>query len=863
MKINKAIFTIFMILDSVGFAHAQSGTQPHVWGDIDYKGRPWTENISKPNDISRGLNNRHISLWASHGCYYDASKMKWQWQRPLLFCTNEDLFTQTIVVPFLIPMLENAGANVFTPRERDWQRNEVIVDNDKVVNPVNYIEVNANGNWQTAPKRGFAYLQAIYRNGENPFETGTVRMVRSTKRKRVSLVSYQPDIPESGRYAVYISYASLPNSVDDAEYTVYHKGEATTFKVNQRMGGGTWVYLGSFNFEAGCGRRNRVVVTNHSRKRKGVVTTDAVRFGGGMGNIQREGVLSNMPRCLEGSRYYAQWAGAPTSVYNNNFGQDDYKDDINSRSNMVNWLAGGSAFVPSLPGLKVPIEVNLAVHSDAGYARDLRSLVGSLAISTTNFNEGRLNSGISRMVSKDFAGLLLRNLSTDLQANGINWALRYLWDRNYSETRIPEIPSAILETLSHQNFPDMLLAQDPYFRFLMARSIYKTILQFVNTMHGQKYTVQPLAPKRFKIEFTHHDEIKLSWNPSIDQKEKSAKPTSYNVYVAVGNNDFDNGTNINSTSLKMKLYPGVQYNFRVTACNKGGESFPSETLSAYYSPTARKTVLVVNGFERTSSPAVVNDLSRQGFDLDADPGVSYGLTAGWAGRQTNFDVNRLGRGLGTSGEELAGRFVAGNDFNYAVEHVDAIAHSNLYNVVSCSKDAVLAGEVLLSDYDCIDLILGLEKNDGHSLRFYKTFTPEMQQILREYCVNHKALMVSGAYLGSDMPHEDERQFMNDVLKAEYLPLDFFEPTDTISGLGMEFNIYRHLNDKHYCVTKPESLFPAEGAFCAMQYSDYNSASVAYKGQDYRSFTLAFPFECIVNRTDRRKIMTGILNFLMN
>ena len=27
-------------------------------------------------------------------------------------------------------MLENAGAIVYTPRERDWQRNEVIVDND-------------------------------------------------------------------------------------------------------------------------------------------------------------------------------------------------------------------------------------------------------------------------------------------------------------------------------------------------------------------------------------------------------------------------------------------------------------------------------------------------------------------------------------------------------------------------------------------------------------------------------------------------------------------------------------------------------------------------------------------------------------
>ena len=54
----------------------------------------------------------------------------WEWQRPRLFCTTEDLFTQSFVIPYIIPMLENAGAIVYTPRERDWQRNEVIVDND-------------------------------------------------------------------------------------------------------------------------------------------------------------------------------------------------------------------------------------------------------------------------------------------------------------------------------------------------------------------------------------------------------------------------------------------------------------------------------------------------------------------------------------------------------------------------------------------------------------------------------------------------------------------------------------------------------------------------------------------------------------
>ena len=98
------------------------------WGNIAYDGKPWVTNTSLPHAVSSGLQGKHIALWASHGRFYDTVKGEWRWQRPNMFCTNEDLFTQTIVVPYLIPMLERAGANVFTPRERDWQTAEVVVE---------------------------------------------------------------------------------------------------------------------------------------------------------------------------------------------------------------------------------------------------------------------------------------------------------------------------------------------------------------------------------------------------------------------------------------------------------------------------------------------------------------------------------------------------------------------------------------------------------------------------------------------------------------------------------------------------------------------------------------------------------------
>ena len=434
------VMTIGMTIDElVPNRLSQNADKSRLWGDIDYEGEPWVKNISTPLKVTHGLQGRHLSLWASHGRFYDQKKGCWRWQRPKLFGTTEDLFTQTIVVPYLIPMLEKAGAVVFTPRERDWQTEEVIVDNDGPKR--NYFEVTAQGKWQTTSYPGFAWHTGTYSDGENPFEAGSARMTTTTNSKsRYSVATYQPDFKKAGRYAVYVSYQTLPNSIEDALYTVWHKGECTQYRVNQQMGGSTWVYLGTFDFDAGYSEFNRVTLTNQSDHR-GVVTTDAVRFGGGMGNIERFGETSGMPRAVEGARYYGQWAGMPYAVYSSKDGQDDYGDDINVRSHMTNLLGGGSCYMPTVEGRKVPIELSLAVHSDAGYDKEGVGLIGSLSICTTNFHDGKLNAGISRMASRDFADALLSNEVLDLKYKYKDWNRRELFDRNYSETRLPEVPS--------------------------------------------------------------------------------------------------------------------------------------------------------------------------------------------------------------------------------------------------------------------------------------------------------------------------------------------------------------------------------------------------------------------------------------
>lgn len=832
------------------------------WGNIAWDGAPWVANVSQPHAVSNGLQGKHIAVWASHGRFYDVAKGAWRWQRPNMFCTNEDLFTQTIVVPYLIPMLERAGANVFTPRERDWQTNEVVVDNDGRTQY--YVETTQSGRWKTAAV-GFAMPAGNISDGYNPFEKGTTRQAATTKNEAASTASYQPLFPKSGRYAVYVSYATMPNSIDDALYTVYHQGQKTEFHVNQQIGGGTWVYLGTFEFDQGTSLYNRVEVSAHSNK-KGVVTTDAVRFGGGMGNIERGGMTSGLPRCLEGARYYAQWAGVPYSIYSLYEGADDYKDDINVRSLMTNWLAGGSPYAPAKEGKGVPIDLSLAVHSDAGFNSDMESIYGSLAICTTDFNDGKLDAGLSRSHSKDLCKRLLEQSRKDLRARYGRWEWRDLYDRNYSETRLPAMPSAIFETLSHQSFPDMLLGHDPDFKFTLARSIYKTILRYEAEAHGEKAVVAPLSPEDFSVTLDGQGNAVLNWLPQRDKEEPSATPTSYNVYMAMGGFDYDNGRNIGQNSFIQHLERDLLYRFRITAVNAGGESFPTEELCVVWHGKDAPTVMVVNGFQRLSGPTALNVATEKGFVLDDDPGLTYGMTAGWSGTQQVFSTSTAGReGYGTfgyCGDEMMGRFVAGNSFNYVAEHALAIMSANKYNVASATKSVIEWGGVSLTDYAVVDLILGNEKYVDNTPHVYKTFTKQLQKQLLAYQQGGRgALLVSGSYIGSDMQQDVERDFLLQLLKVGFLGT-VRSANSVVTGLQQTLVVTNELNPDHYATVSSDILKPYGNAFVAMQYSNGQTAAVACRGA-VSTFAMGFPFECITNSAQRAVVMRGILAFLRN
>lgn len=834
----------------------------------DYKDKAWVKNISRPNEISRGLQDRHIAIWQSHGNYFKNDKNEWGWQRPRLFCTTEDLFTQSFVLPYVIPMLENAGAIVYTPRERDTQKNEIIVDND-TPNASLYLEVGSKkAHWATAPIKGFAQKKAIYRDGENPFTDGTCRFIpteRKKKNKDQAFAEWVPTLPAKGEYAVYVSYRTLPNSVNDARYLVFHNGGVTEFKVNQKIGGGTWVYLGTFEFDKGNNDYGMVVLSNESSEH-GVVCADAVRFGGGMGNIERGGKTSGLPRYLEGARYSAQWAGMPYEVYAGRKGENDYADDINTRSNTINYLSGGSVYNPQQPGLGIPLEMTMALHSDAGCSKT-DELIGSLGIYTTDFNNGKLNTGIDRYASRDLADILLTQIQKDIYSSyNLSWTRRSMWNRNYSETRLPATPSTIIELLSHQNFADMQLGHDPNFKFTVGRAIYKGILQFVAGQHDKEYVVQPLPVSNFTIRFgKKKNTLELSWKGENDPQEPTAQPREYIVYTRIGYGGFDNGTLVSKTSHTVKIEPGLVYSFKVTAVNRGGESFPSEILSAYKAKRERERVLIINGFDRVSGPAVINTFDKAGFDLEQDPGVPYLSNISFSGAQIGFDRAQAGKegegSLGYSGRELEGMKIAGNTFDYPFIHGKAIQAAGKYSFVSCSDEAVENGTVTLEDYPVVDYILGMEKEDPVHKVYYKTFSSAMQRIITSYCQSGGNLFVSGAYVGSDMSGtQGNREFTEKILKYGYQSSMTDKSSNRINGLGRTITIPRAPNETSYAVPAPDCIVPVDTAFPVFTYVPGNqSAGIAYKG-NYRTFVLGFPFESIQSEADRATIMAGILGF---
>ena len=167
------------------------------------------------------------------------------------------------------------------------------MDNNTVTGKSIYLEEKSRkGKWKTSPLPGFARKRSVYTDGQNPFRDGTARFAATEKKPEKAFAQWIPDIPETGKYAVYVSYQTLPGSVSDAKYLVFHKGGVTEFKVNQQMGGGTWVYLGTFEFDKGItttgdGENLLSIEQTKGSVRDAVPLEESMKYSGSISGLPR------------------------------------------------------------------------------------------------------------------------------------------------------------------------------------------------------------------------------------------------------------------------------------------------------------------------------------------------------------------------------------------------------------------------------------------------------------------------------------------------------------------------------------------------------------------------------------------------
>ncbi len=854
----------------------------------ELRSHPLLRNMNKPGITRQGLNNRNIALWHSHGWYYEQKLDRWEWQRARVFQTVEDLLPMAFTLPYLVPMLENAGAMVFLPRERDTQTEEIIVDNDTPGKNNSYHEYDTKSNpWISGSRPGFAIGKPPYTSNENPFTSGTSRSIKADT-TATAKIRWLPNVSKPGKYGVYISYASSDANVTDAHYSVFHAGGRTDFLVNQQMGGGTWIYLGSFLFNNSTNLEiERVELTNLSRETGDIVSADGVRFGGGMGNIARNGKVSGRPRYVEAARYYLQYTGMPdSSVYNLNHDESDYKDDYQCRGEWVNYLNGAPSG-PNLDrmttGLNIPIDLSFAFHTDAGFTRN-DTVIGTLAIySSTGANDSlTFPNGMSRLANRDFTDILQTQLVKDIRYQyDPAWTRRSIWDRGYSEAYRPNVPAALLELLSHHNFLDMKFALDPRFRFDVSRSIYKAMLKFIATQHMADYTVQPLPVSHFQAAFTESGEIALNWRPVTDPLEPSAEAKQYILYTRFEDEAFDNGILIDGTEAVVdSIIPGYIYSFKVTALNEGGESFPSEILSVCKIDNKADAVLIINGFDRISAAATLETDQYLGFADFWDEGVPDKYDFNYIGTQYDFlasspwlDDDAPGHGSSYGNYET--QIIAGNTFDFPYLHGQSIKAAG-YSFVSASDEAVMDDEINLNEYRFVDLILGEEKEilgpKPYSKREFKTFPKPMQNMIRQYCDQGGNLFISGAYVGSDLfdNHSDslDIKFGQDVLKFSFRTDHavktggVYSISDTFIPLQQAFAFNTEFSSQIYKVESPDAIEAyGSNAQTVLRYAENNtSAAIASTGES-NIVIFGFPFETILEKDSRNRVMTAVLTFL--
>ncbi len=729
----------------------------------------------------------------------------WGFQRPLLLNMIEDLGNQDQMTIFA-DYAFNAGATVVPIRPIGHQPNEIILDNDDA-------EVTFSGAWSNS-SAGIYFGDP----GDVPYRFA------STSATETAVATYRPNVTEAGFYPVYAWTRAGTDRASDQLYRVNHSGGSTEVTINHRMVGTGIIYLGTYHFEAGTG--GSVEISNRSNDAGRVVIADMIRFGNGVGDIDRGGGVSGRDRSDEASVYWIKWhvdhsQGIPDS---------SYRTSSSDATANVGAPARYATFMNQASEGSLSDRVYVGFHSNAGGGSS-RGVLGL-------FNG---NNDPNSKTPNQFllANLLGREINDDLvDQNGIfehNFFDRTTVTLDRSDIEFGEInnniignefDATIVEVAFHDNQLDAELMRDANFRAAAARATVQGLVRYFNSVDAGATPIimAPGEVTGVRAEAVGSGSVTVSWVPPASNTYNGDSATGYMVYGSTNGFGFDGGTFVAGGGSTSHTFTGLDpeegaYFFKVVAVNDGGASPGSEVVAA--TPNAGpKDILIVNGFDR---------LSRQQNPVQ-------------------FGAERV-------------RPRQSNSFDYAVQVASAIeANAPGLVVDTTSNEALIAGNIQLADYSAVFWILGEESTAD------STFDPTEQSLVANYLASGGQLFLSGSEVGWDLDSQNNGQaFYNNSLQADFVADD----ANSYNVVGAASSIFAGLSfsfdngSQFYNVDFPDVIAPLGGATTALNYvgGSGGGAGIQYdSGAATKVVNVAFPFETITSESLRNTFLGRVLDF---